>query len=80
MDDWTHLFNEPLLIHTALATLDAWSTASLDNQSLSRSVWQDLAAILGHDQIDPADEKRPGRQIVFPGAVRSILVEYIVYD
>ena len=52
----------------------------MDNQSLSRSVWQDLSAIRGQNHIDPADEKGPGRQIVFPGALRPNLVDYIVYD
>ena len=80
LDDWTHSFNEPVTIHTALETLDSWSTANVDNQSLSRSVWQDLAAICGQNHIDPADEKGPGRQIVFAGALRPNLVHYIVYD
>ena len=52
----------------------------MDTQSLSRSVWQDLTTIRGHGHIDPADEKRHGRQIVFSGALRPNLVEYIVYD
>ena len=52
----------------------------MDNQSLSRFVWQDLSAIRGQNHIDPADEKGPGRQIVFPGALRPNLVDYIVYD
>ena len=65
LDDWTHSFTEPVTIHTALGTLDSWSTANVDNQSLSRSVWQDLSAIRGQNHIDPADEKGPGRQIVF---------------
>ena len=78
MVDWTHSFNQPVTIHTALGTLDAWSTANVDNQSLSRSVWQDLTAIRGHDHIIPTDEKGPGRQIVFPGALRQNLVDYIV--
>ena len=52
----------------------------MDNQSLSRSVWQDLTAIRGQNHFDPADEKGPGRQIVFPGALRPNLVDYIVYD
>ena len=52
----------------------------MDNQSLSRSVWQDLSAIRGQNHIDPADEKGPGRQIVFPGALRPNLVDYIIYD
>ena len=80
LDDWTHSFTEPVTIHTALGTLDSWSTANVDNQSLSRSVWQDLSAIRGQNHIDPADEKGPGRQIVFPGALRPNLVDYIVYD
>ena len=80
LDDWTHSFTEPVTIHTALGVLDSWSTANVDNQSLSRSVWQDLSAILGQNHIDLADEKGPGRQIVFPGALRPNLVDYIVYD
>ena len=80
LDDWTHSFTEPVTIHTALGTLDSWSTANVDNQSLSRSVWQDLSAIRGQNHMDPADEKGPGRQIVFPGALRPNLVDYIVYD
>ena len=52
----------------------------MDNQSLSRSVWQDLAAIRGQNHIDPDNEKGSGRQIVFPGALRPNLVDYIVYD
>ena len=81
LDDWTHSFNQPVTIHTTLGTLDTWSTtANVDNQSLSRSVWQDLTAIRGQNHFDPADEKGPGRQIVFPGALRPNLVDYIVYD
>ena len=80
LDDWTHSFNQPVTIHTALGTLDAWSTANVDNQSLSRSVWQDLTAIRGQNHFDPADEKRHERHIVFPGALRPNLVNYIVYD
>ena len=45
LDVWTESFNEPVTIHTALGTLDALSTANVDNQFLSRSVWQDLTAI-----------------------------------
>ena len=80
LDDCTHSFNQPVTIHTALGTLDAWSTANVDNQSLSRSVWQDLTAIRGQNHFDLADEKGPRRQIVFPGALRPNLVDYIVYD
>ena len=80
LDDWTHSFKQPVTIHTALGTLDAWSTANVDNQSLSRFFWQDLTAIRGKNHFDPADEKGPGRQIVFPGALRPNLVDYIVYD
>ena len=80
LDDWTHSFNQPVTIYTALGTLDAWSTANVDNQSLSRSVWQDLTAIRGQNHFDPPDEKGPGRQIVFPGVLRPNLVDYIVYD
>ena len=76
-DDWTHSFNQPVTIHTALGTLDAWSTANVDNQSISRSVWQGLTAIRKNDHIDPADEEGPGRQIVFPVPK---LVDYIVND
>ena len=60
-----YFFNTPVTIHTALGTLDSWSTANMDNQ-------------LNH--IDPADEKGPGRQIVFPGALRPNLLHYIVHD
>ena len=49
LDDWTHSFTEPVTIHTALGTLDSWSTANVGNQSLSRSVWQDLSAIRGQN-------------------------------
>ena len=80
LDDWTHSFNQPVTIQTAFGTLDAWSTANVDNQSLSRSVWQDLTAIRGQNHFDPADEKGPGRHIVFPGDLRPNLVYYIVYD
>ena len=80
LDDWTHSFNQPVTIHTVLGTLGAWSTANVDDQSLSRSVWQDLTAIRGQNHFDPADEKGPGRQIVFPGALPPNLVYYIVYD
>ena len=80
LDDWTHSFTAPVTIHTELGTLDSWSTANVHDQSLSRSVWQDLSAIRGQNHIDLADEKGPGRQIVFPGALRPNLVDYIVYD
>ena len=39
LDVWTHSFNQHVTIHTALGTVDAWSTANVDNQSLSMSVW-----------------------------------------
>ena len=65
LDDWTHSFNEPVPIHTALGTLDDWSTANVDNQSLSKSVCQDLTAIRGQNHIAPADEKNHRLQIVF---------------
>ena len=52
----------------------------MENQSLSRSVWQDLTAIRGKNHIDPTDEKGSGRQIEFPGALRPNLVNYFVYD
>ena len=80
MGDWTHSFNQAVTIHTALATLDAWSTENVDNQSLYRSVWQDLTAIREQNYFDPADEKGPGRRIVFPRALRPNLVDYFVYD
>ena len=38
LDDWTHSFNQHVTIHTALATLDAWSTTNVDYQSPLRSV------------------------------------------
>ena len=76
LDDWTHSFNQPVTIHTARGTLDAWLTANVDNQSLSRSVWQDLTATRGQNYFDPVGENAPG----FPGALRPNLVDYIVYD
>ena len=79
LDDWTYSFYQPVSIHTALGTLDAWSTAYVDNQALPRFVWQDLTAIRGQNHCDPADEKGLERQIVFPGALRPNLVDYIVY-
>ena len=69
LDDWTYPFNQPVTTHTALSTLDAWSTANVDNQSLASSVWQDLTAIRGQINLEPADEKGPRRKIVFPGAL-----------
>ena len=80
LDDWTHCVGAPVPIHTALGTLDAWSTANVDNQSLSKSVWHDLTAIHGQNQIDLSDEKGPESHIVFPGALRPNLVDYILYD
>ena len=77
----TNSINEPVTVHTALGTLDSWSTAIVDNQSLSRYVWLYLTAIRGQDHFDSMNEKGPpGRQIVFPGDLRPNLVDYIVYD
>ena len=40
LNERSHSFNETLTIHSALGTLDAWSTANGTFQSLSRTVWQ----------------------------------------
>ena len=80
LDNWTDSFIEPVTLHAALGTLDAWSPTNVDNRSLSRSVWQDLTAIRGQNHIDSTDEKGPGREIVFPGVLRPNLVNYVAYD
>ena len=81
MDEWTHTFPEPVSIHSALHTLDAWSRAKIDNQSLPRSEWQDLDAIKGNQQ-NPCDEpltEDPGRKTIYTGALKPQLVDYIQY-
>ena len=47
LDEWTHSFPRPTSPQSALHALDAWSRANIDNQSLPRSMWQDLGAIKG---------------------------------
>ena len=74
-DKWTHTFHEPVSIHSALHTLDAWSRANIDNQSLPRSVWQDLGAIKGHQRnlCDKRLTEDPRREIIYTGALKSQL-------
>ena len=61
--------------------LDTRSRANIDNQSLSRSVWQDLGAIKGRlpNICDDALSNDPGRELIYHGAVRSQLVDYVQY-
>ena len=81
LDEWTHTFPKPISIHTALNTLDAWSRDNIDNQSLPRSVWQDLGAIKGHQQnlCDKPFTEDPGREITYTSALKPQLVDYIQY-
>ena len=39
-----------------------------------------MTAIRRQNHIDPTDERGLGRQIVFPGALRPNLVDYVAYD
>ena len=48
LDEWVHTFEHPVSAHSAVAALDTWSPANIDNRALPRSVWQDLPAIRGH--------------------------------
>ena len=68
-------------MRAALNTLDTWVRASVDNQALPRSVWQDLAAIQGRTpRVCLPSDNGPGREIVYPGSLRQNMVEYISYD
>ena len=81
LDEWTHTFLNPVSIHSALHALDTWSRANIDNQALPRSVWLDWGAIKG-DQQNPCDEpltEDPGPEIIYTGALKPQLVDYIQY-
>ena len=81
LDEWTHSFPKPVSIQSALSALDVWSRANADNQSLPRSVWQDFGAIKGcfpNSYEDPLVDD-PGRQILYSGALRPQLVDYVQY-
>ena len=54
---------------------------NIDNQSLPRSVWQDLGVIKGHQQnlCDKPFTEDPGREIFYTGALKPQLVDYIKY-
>ena len=68
-------------MRAALNTLDTWVRASVDNQALPRSVWQDLAAIQGRTpRVCLPPDNGPGREKVYPGSLRPNTVEYISYD
>ena len=81
LDEWTHSFPSPISLQSALHALDTWSRANIDNQSLPRSVWQDLGAIKGllPNACDDALSKDPGRELVYHGAARPQLVDYVQY-
>ena len=81
LDEWTHSFPQPVSLQSALHALDTWSSANIHNQSLPRSVWQDLGAIkssLPNACNDPLTND-PGRELVYHGAVRPQLVDYVHY-
>ena len=81
LDEWIHTFEEPLQVRAALNTLDTWVRASVDNQALPRSVWQDLAAIQCRTpRVCLPPDNGPDREIVYPGSLRPNMVEYISYD
>ena len=73
LDEWTHAFENPLPPKVALKTLDIWAKANNDNR--------DLAAVQGRTphMCLPSDNA-PGGVIVYPGALRPNLVDYISYD
>ena len=56
LDEWTHSFPSPVSLQSALHALDTWSRANIDNQSLPRSVWQDLGAINNYCVYSALDE------------------------
>ena len=81
LDEWTHTFEVPLTATAALGTLDVWVKANIDNQALPSAVWQDLAAIEGRcPRIRPPPDYVPGNEIMYPGVLRSNLVEYASCD
>ena len=81
LDEWTHSFPRPTSLQSALHALDTWSRANIDNQSLPRSVWQDLGTIKGclPASCDDGLSNDPGRELVYHGIVRPQLVDYIQY-
>ena len=81
LDEWTHSFPQPVSIQSALYALDTWSRASIDNQSLPRSVWQDLDAIKGSlpNAYDDSLTNDPGQELIYHGAARPQLVDYVHY-
>ena len=81
LDEWTHSFPRPTSLQSALHALDTWSRANIDNQSLPRSVWQDLGTIKGclPASCDDGLSNDPGRELVYHGIVRPKLVDYIQY-
>ena len=81
LDKWIHNFEEPLQVRATLNTLDTSVRATVDNQALPRSVWQDLVAILGRTpRVSLPPDNGPGREIVYVGSLRPNMVEYISYD
>ena len=78
---WIHIFEEPLHVRAAISTLDTWVRANVDNQALPRSVWQDLAAIQGRTPwVCLPSDNGPGRETIYPGSLRTNIVEYNSYD
>ena len=78
---WTHSFPHSVSRQSALHALDTWSRANIDNQSLPRSVWQDLGAIKGslpNACNDPLTND-PGRELLYHGAARPQLADYVHY-
>ena len=79
LDEWTHTFEEPLHVKAAVSTLDTWVRANVNNQPLSRSVWQDIAAIQRRTPrvclpLTMDLRKKSYTQVI------CVLVEYILYD
>ena len=81
LDEWTHSFQQPVSLQSALHALDTWSRAIIDNQSLPRSVWQDFGAIKGRlpNACSDALSNDPGRELIYHGAVRPQLVDHVQY-
>ena len=81
LDEWVHSFPHPLSPHSDLHALDTWSRANIDNQSLPRSVWQDLGAIKGglSNAGDDSLINDPGREIIYNGALRPEIKDFVQY-
>ena len=77
----THSFLQPVSHQSALHALNTWSRANIDNQSLPRSVWQDLGAIKSSlpNACNDLLTNDPGRELVYHGAARPQLVDYVHY-